>query len=243
MRRPGVSVGAGVGVGVCVLLAGCSPGHDSTSYFPLAPGARWTYSVQTDADGAASRQQQTISVLDERRYDGKPLFIRRSETPGNIGIEYWLRAQPDGIVRIAQRMDLEEFAALDPAPRTVLKLPLAVGASWRAPTVPYTVMRKNEYPREVKYGRGMPMTYTVEALDEKLTVPAGSFAHCARVVGRAEMTLFTDPVRGFNKVPVTTTEWYCRGVGLVKLERLEKLATPFYSGGSVLMELVEYRMP
>jgi hypothetical protein len=226
-----------------VLLAGCRPGHDSTSYFPLAPGARWTYSVQTYADGAASRQRQTISVLDERRFDGKPLFIRRSETPGNIGIEYWLRAQPDGIVRIAQRMDLEETAMLDPAPRTVLKLPLAIGADWRVPTVPYTIMRKNDYPREVKYGRGMLMAYTVEALEEKLTVPAGSFEHCARVVGRAELTLFTDPVRGFNKVPVSTTEWYCRGVGLVKLERVESLSTMFYSGGKVVMELVEYSMP
>lgn len=230
------------GLAACVLLAGCKPGQDN-SYFPLAPGARWTYSVQTDADGDSRRQQQTISVLDERRFDSKPLFIRRGETPGNIGIEYWLRAQPDGIVRIAQRMDLEEIATLDAAPRTVLKLPLAVGANWRAPTVPYTVMRKNEYPREVKYGRGMLMAYTVEALKEKITVPAGSFEHCARVVGQAELTLFTDPVRGFNKVPVTTTEWYCRGVGLVKLERVESLATMFYTGGKVVMELVEYSVP
>ena len=226
----------------CALLAGCKPGQD-TSYFPLAPGAHWTYSVQTEADGTSSRQQQTISVLDERRFDGKPLFIRRSETPGNIGIEYWLRAQPAGRVRIAQRMDREENATLAPAPRTVLKLPLAVGASWRAPTVPYTVMRKNDYPREAKYGRGMLMAYTVEALEETVTVPAGSFGHCVRVVGRAEMTLFTDPVKGFNKVPVTTTEWYCRGIGLVKLERLESLATMFYTGGKVTLELMDYRVP
>ena len=226
----------------CVLLAGCKSGQEA-SYFPLSPGAQWTYAVHTEADGATTRQQQTIRVLDERRFDGKPLFIRRSETPGNIGIEYWLRIQADGIVRIAQRVDLEEQATLDAAPRTVLKLPLALGANWRSPTVPYTVMRKNEYPREVKYGRGMLMTYTVEALDDKVTVPAGSFEHCARVVGRAELTLFTDPVRGFNKVPVTTTEWYCRGVGMVKLERVENLATTFYSGGKVVMELAQYQLP
>ena len=179
--------------------------------------------------------------MDERVYDGKPLFIRRSETPDNIGIEYWLRERPDGIVRIAQRLDLQEQASLDEAPRTVLKLPLKLGDSWRTPTVAYTVLRKNEYPREIKYSRPLLMTYTVEAVDEKLTVAAGSFDHCARVAGHAEMTLFTDPVRGFNKVPVTTTEWYCRGVGLVKLERVERLSTTFYSGGRVAMELVEYK--
>ena len=221
-------------------LSGCGA-RDSTSYFPLQPGARWTYAVETESDGATSRSQQTIRVLDERVYDGKPLFIRRSETPDNIGIEYWLRERPDGIVRIAQRLDLQEQASLDEAPRTVLKLPLKLGDSWRTPTVAYTVLRKNEYPREIKYSRPLLMTYTVEAVDEKLTVAAGSFDHCARVAGHAEMTLFTDPVRGFNKVPVTTTEWYCRGVGLVKLERVERLSTTFYSGGRVAMELVEYK--
>ena len=224
----------------CLALAGCGA-KESPSYFPLQPGARWTYAVETESDGATSRSQQTIRVLDERVYDGKPLFIRRSETPDNIGIEYWLRERPDGIVRIAQRLDLQEQASLDEAPRVVLKLPLKIGDSWRTPTVAYTVMRRNEYPRETRYGRPMLMTYTVESLDEKLTVAAGSFDHCARVAGHAEMTLFTDPVRGFNKVPLTTTEWYCRGVGLVKLERVERLATTFYSGGRVTMELVEYQ--
>ena len=54
--------------------------------------------------------------------------------------------------------------------------PLAQGAAWRVPTVAYTVMRKIEFPRELKYGRGMLMSYTVEAMDEAVTVPAGSYA-------------------------------------------------------------------
>lgn len=241
--RPALAVPALAALPLLLLAGGCDIGQQEqhASYFPLTPGARWTYAVQTEADGASQRGQQTIRVLDERIYDGKPLFIRRSETPDNIGVEYWLREQSDGIVRIAQRLDLQERAILDEAPRTVLRLPLKVGASWRAPTVAYTVMRRNEYPRETRHGRGMLMTYTVEAMDERLTVAAGSFEHCARVVGHAEMTLFTDPVRGFGKVPLTTTEWYCRGVGLVKLERVESLATMFYSGGKVSMELVEYK--
>jgi hypothetical protein len=221
------------------LLVGCTA-QPSDSFFPLKPGARWTYAVESESDGEMKRSEQTITVLDERQYEGKPLFIRRSETPDNIGIEYWLRETPEGISRIAQRIDLQDRAVLDEQPRTVLKLPLAQGASWRVPTVAYTMMRKHEYPRELKHGRGMLMHYKVEALDEKLTVPAGSYAHCARIVGRAEMTLFIDPVRGFTKVPVTSTEWYCRGVGLVKLERVESLSTTFYSGGRVSMTLTDF---
>ena len=221
------------------LLCGCGA-KTGDSWFPLTPGARWTYAVDTESDGATKHGEQTITVLDERSHDGKPLYIRRSETPDNIGIEYWLRETPQGIQRIAQRIDLQERAVLDEQPRTVLKLPLAQGASWRVPTVAYTMTRKHEYPRELKYGRGMLMNYTVEAVDERVEVPAGSYAHCARIVGRAEMTLFVDPVRGFSKIPVTSTEWYCRGIGLVKLERSEEVSGAFYSGGKVSMVLTDF---
>jgi hypothetical protein len=223
------------------LLAGCGARQgNGDSWFPLTPGASWNYAVETESDGATQKSEQTITVLDERSYDGKPLFIRRSETADNIGVEYWLRETPEGIVRIAQRIDLQEQAVLDEKPRTVLKLPLAQGATWRVPTVAYTMMKKLEFPRELKYGRGMLMSYTVEAMDEAVTVPAGSYAHCARIVGRAEMTLFVDPVRGFSKIPVTSTEWYCRGVGLVKLERSEEVSGAFYSGGKVSMVLTDF---
>lgn len=217
-------------------LSGCSP--RGTDRFPLKEGMRWTYQVTTEADGNTTRGEQVISVLDTRRYNDQPLYIRRSETNDNIGIEYWLQRRKDAIVRIAQRVDLQEKAELDAAPRIVMKLPLTVGASWMTPTVPYTIYRMNDYPREMKYSRQLPMTYTVEALEEKLKTPAGDFDHCARIVGRGELTLFTDPVSGFNKIPITTTEWYCAGVGLARLERSESVNTRFYTGGKVVMELV-----
>ena len=63
------------------------------------------------------------------------------------------------------------------------------------------------------------MSYAIEAVGEKLATRAGSFDDCLRVRGRAAMRLFADPVVGWKDMALTTTEWYCAGVGLVKLVR------------------------
>lgn len=225
-----------------ILVAACGRQSDTASYFPLAPHSAWTYDVTTDIDDATRKSVQVIRTLDERSHDGKPIIVRRSEIDGSIGVEYWLRETPESIVRIAQRTDLQDEAVLDPSPRTVLRLPIKAGGTWAAPTVPYTILRKSEYPRELKYGKPVSMTYNVETLGDEVTVPAGTFRNCARVKGLAELTLYTDPVSGFRKVPITTTEWYCPGIGLTKLERIEPLSTSFFSGGSVRMVLSDYRI-
>lgn len=225
-----------------ILIAACGKGADTTSFFPLSPHSEWTYQVTTDIDGETRKSVQIIRTLDQRSHDGKPITVRRSEIDGSIGIEYWLRATPDSIERIAQRTDLQDQAVLDASPRTVLRLPVQAGNAWAAPTVAYTILRKSEYPRELKYGAPVSMTYSVESVDDDVVVPAGAFRRCARVKGHAELTLYTDPVAGFRKVPITTTEWYCPGVGLTRLDRVEPLSTSFFSGGRVQMVLSDYRI-
>lgn len=230
-------------IALAALLAGCGHRADTASYFPLEDGARWDYRVTTDIDGGTQEDTQTIRVLGNRTLDGDPIVVRRSELGANVGVEYLLRATPHAIERVAQRTDLQDVAIRDDKPRTVLPLPLKVGATWMTPTVPYVILRRRESPRELKYSKQMPMQYTVETLDDKVSVPAGNFEHCARVRGVADVTLYTDGVSGFRKVPLVTTEWYCRGVGLVKLERVEKLDTLYFSGGRVVMALADYELP
>ena len=221
------------------LLGACSAAPDP-SWFPLNTGARWEYQVDSEIDGLAKRETQSVQVVGNRPLNGRPVYTRRSEMSNNIGIEYLLQVTDSAITRIAQRTDLQELPVRDEVARTVLKLPLEVGATWVAPTVAYTVLRKAEYPRELKYARTLQMTYTVEVLNDEVEVPAGRFKQCARVTGRADLTVYADPVSGFRKIPLTTTEWYCKDVGLVKLVRLENLQSSFFTGGKVEMALTQF---
>ncbi|RJF95253.1 hypothetical protein [Noviherbaspirillum saxi] len=228
---------------LAAMLCGCGNKVEEDSYFPLATGTRWAYTVSSESDGNASRENHVISVIKQITQDNRQVAVRRSESEQNIGVEYWISTLPDRFVRIAQRSDLEERATMDAQPRTVLPVPLRKGSAWTTLTTTYFILRKSEFPRELKYSHKALMTYTVESVDETVTVPAGQFSNCARVSGLAFLTLYTDPVRGFHKVPLVTNEWYCKGIGLVKLERIEELSTAFFSGGKMSMELTEYVLP
>jgi hypothetical protein len=225
---------------VCVgaLLAGCSepPG---TSLFPLDQGRSWTYRLTSEWENNTS-ERETVVLRNEGRdslLDSGAAYRRRSDS----GIDYWLRADATGIYRVATKMDVEEAPNLDPKPRYVLKAPIAVGTSWPASTTTYLLRRRADFPPEIRHSHpSVPMVYTVEALDQPVETPAGAFAHCVKVRGDAKLKLFSDPVKGWQDMPLTTLEWYCPGVGLVRVERSEPANSTFLVGGTMKMELMSW---
>lgn len=231
-------------IAAALLAAGCSSQPQGDSYFPLDVGARWEYDVASDINNTLTRETYVATVARTIDYEGgDQVFVRRIEVPGSIGIEYWLRKDKVGIARIAKRSDIDEQARLDPNARIVLKLPVTLGASWMVPSEPFVVAPKTDLgQREVKMPKVL-MTYTVEAVDETVTVPAGTYKDCARIVGLGNLPLYLDAVQGFTDIPITNREWYCKGVGLVKVEREEPLSSMLWSGGKITMELTEFKMP
>lgn len=220
-----------------VVMAGCSRQPDSQSWFPLEAGHRWTYTVTTRS-GADSieRESLTLRTLGPATLvlDGQPAWQRRSDS----GVNYWLRADAGGIVRVASKSDMQADPVADAPGRHVLKAPFAVGTQWQAPTTAYLLMRTAEYPREIKHSHpSIPMLYEIEAVADAVQTPAGRFSPCLRVRGSATVKIFVDPISGYRDQPLTTLEWYCRGVGLVKLERNEPSTSPMLVGGSRTLEL------
>lgn len=222
-----------------LVLAGCgrSPDAGNVAWFPLEAGHRWTYAVTTrsGADGV-ERESLTLRTLGRETLvlDDQPAWLRRSDS----GITYWLRADEAGIRRVAQKSDMQVDPVADPAGRFVLKAPFAVGTQWQAGTTTYLLMRTHEYPRELKHSHpNIPMTYTIEAVADAVQVPAGRFSPCLRVRGSATVRVFVDPISGFKDQPLHSVEWYCRGVGLVKMERSEPSTSPMLVGGSRTLEL------
>ena len=223
-----------------LLLAACGAAPGDDALFPLAEGRSWTYRVSTQIDEADTTERATL-VLANRgsdTIDGVPSWRRRSDA----GIEYWLRSDATGIYRIASRNPLEREPQLDKPRRYVLQKPYTVGTEWEAPTTTYVLARKNEVPREVRYiHKAFPMHYRIEALAEKVKTPAGDFEGCVRVSGRAEIRLYVDAMFQWRDIPLVTLEWYCPGVGLVRLERKEPSPTKFMVGGTVTMELTSWQ--
>lgn len=223
--------------------AGCQRAATGDSLFPLEAGHRWTYRVVTvldDGSNSSERETLTLRTLGSETLaiDDRPAYRRRSET----GIDYWLRADASGIYRVASKTDLDEAPRKDEAPRFVLKAPFLAGTQWQAATAPYLLMRRNEFPREIRHSHpSVPMAYRIESQDEAVDVPAGHFDRCLRVKGSASVRLYADPVKGWIDMPLTTVEWYCPGVGLVRLERSEPARTAYVTGGTRTLELESWQ--
>lgn len=228
---------------ITVLLAGCHatpPAADA--WFPLQGGHRWTYRVTTrQGDDAPERDTLSLRTLGAESVPAlgdATAWRRRSDS----GIDYWLRADASGIYRVASKSDLDAEPKPDKPQRFVLKAPYTAGTQWQSSTTAYLLMRSNEFPREIRHTHpSIAMTYQIDAANESADTPAGHFEHCLRVKGTASVRIYADPASGWRDMPLTTLEWYCAGVGLVRLERSEPARSGFLSGGTRVLELESWQ--
>ena len=239
-RPSALGLAGAMACGLVIGLGGCSSEPAGESYFPLEAGRSWTYRLSSEWENN-TRESETV-VLSNQGRDGAlesgSAWRRRSDS----GIDYWLRADDSGIYRVASKTDLDADPKPDEQPRFVLKAPIAAGTSWQASTTTYLLRRNNEFPPEIRHSHpAVPMTYTIEALAQKVETPAGRFDDCLRVRGEAMLKLFADPVVGWRDMPLATLEWYCRGVGLVRVQRSEPANSTFLLGGVMTMELMSWQ--
>jgi hypothetical protein len=225
-------------IALAAMLASCS-GDSGPPLFPLGPGWVWTYRVTTALENNTdSRESLTLRTLAHEVLDGQRAFRRRSDT----GADYWLRVDESGIYRVASKSDVDPGPLRDPAPRYVLKMPISVGTQWQASSTAYVLQRRSDFPREIRHTHpNVPMTYSIDATGEAVATPAGKFDGCVRVRGHGVVHIYADAVVGWRDMPLTTLEWYCPGVGLVKLERDEPARSTYLLGGHVTMELLRWQ--
>jgi hypothetical protein len=240
-RRPHRPAASGAALAAVALVAACTPPPRAApdDYFPLADGHAWTYRVTTAKDDDLPKTEtMVIHARAAENMGGDPAHRRHTSD----GIDYWLRSDRTGIYRIASRNPLDRFAVADDPHRYVLSKPYEVGTNWKTTTTAYVLQRRSEVPKEIRRThKPFPMTYTIAALDEKVEVPAGAFDKCMRVDGQAALRVYVDAQFAWRDIPLTTREWYCPGVGLVKVERLEPSPSRFMIGGKVTFELMAWQ--
>lgn len=216
-------------------LAACGQRNLGNDWFPLREGETWNLAVRYTTDEPREPEQWTLRVQPPDTWDGQPVAIRRH----SAGVSWYIRVDDQGIRRVATRTDIDEQPIADTEPIWILKAPFVVGTEWTTHTVPYLIQRRNEHPRDLKHSHRAVMTWRIEAVDDRVTLAGGkTLEPCLRVLGQARLNLYTDPVNGFNDVPLTSREWYCQGHGLVKVQREEKVPAGFLTGGSMSAEWV-----
>ena len=224
------------------VLAGCSRSRSDTekSFFPLDEDRSWTYRITKNIDEATEPDIDHLSFMMKgpQQLESGPTQRRHSDN----GVDYFLRSDEQGIYRAGSRNTLDENPTPDDPLRFVLKKPFVVGTQWQATTVPYLLQRRNEVPREVRYtSKPIMMVYSIAALDQKVETPAGQFEGCIKVTGEAKIKLYVDAQFSWRDIPLFTSEWYCPGVGLVRVERVETSPSKFMRGGNQTLDLIAYK--
>jgi len=229
-RRPFVASTAAI----TLLVAACGSRDMGNEWFPLREGDEQTLEVRYTMDEPRESEQWTLRVHGPTTFQGRPVAVRRH----SAGVRYYVLLDDQGIRRVATQTDIDNEPTADVEPVWVLKAPYHVGIEWTTITVPYLIQRRNEHPRDLKYSHKVPMTWRIEAVDDTVRLADGNeHSPCLRVVGQARLNLYTDPVNGFSDVPLISREWYCRGQGLVKFEREERVPQGFLTGGVLRAEL------
>jgi hypothetical protein len=174
----------------------------SSNYLPLAVGASWTYAV-TAASGASGQGTITVEAMESAPGAGQP-GLRVHSVLLDGGTIAWEQISGTGVVRLEeQQLNQTGGVLVDKQyapPIFVLDESashLVSGATW---TETYTETKSTK-PKPSKE----TTVWTVEAVGETVTVPAGTYS-CLRV--RRNHTS--------SKTPSDTMSWYAAGVGKVK---------------------------
>ena len=221
------------GASLCaLLLSACSP-QSGPDWFPLLAGDVMRYEVRYNTEAGKDNEVWTLRTREPILWRGQTHAVRHHSQ----GVAYLFQVDEQGVRRVAHQTDIDREPQADPAAMWVLKAPYQTGTEWTTTTVPYLLMRKNEYPRDLRYTHKTTMTWRIVSDKEQLKLGSGEVLEpCLHVVGEAFLNLYTDPVNGFTDVPLTSHEWYCQGHGLVKFTREEKVLAGFLTGGSLTAE-------
>ncbi len=216
-----------------LVITGCE-NKDNSSYFRLDKGPLWHYSIVIETPSDKQTKSYSVYNIGRKTIDGKSYAVRHT----SHGTDYYFTEDSTGVFRVGKGTSIGVQTRWDTPIRTVLKYPLEKDIKWQVNTHPYVLKRLMPQIESLKKSFTLPMLYTITSTNETITVPAGKFERCVKVVGSADLELFVNPLRGYVIVPFTSEEWYAPGVGLVKMTRQEELQADTMEGGSFTMELV-----
>lgn len=220
-----------------VALSCLSCSHNKQSYFPLSKGYKWHYDVTLITRDGLIHQKYILNNLGKSELNGKPVYLRRS-LDGTI---LYYSMDDKGIVYLGWVSNLIPGLVFQDDEQIVLRNPIKVDTTWEQKT--FTRLLKKTGPpqkTEFKIIAEVPLDVKIESLTETVHVPAGEFKDCMQITMKGSAMKDAGNYVGLTLVGVEQTSWYAKGVGLVKLERVETTQSNALDKGSLLVELTDF---
>ncbi len=208
-----------------LLLFGCS--QQSTDYIPLGEKIKWEYHFQKELGNNQSSGKSIVSQLDSIRVDGVRFFPHRY---ANGEILYY--SKNENGIQLSSKPEQKEGA--------FIKLPLTLNTNWTRETRIELLNSRHESfsggESFISQGEKIILDSKVVSLDDTITVAASVFTNVMRIESRASVTVI-ERTRGIDQILIEQTEWYAKGVGLIKRSRKE-ISVPEKYNAKQLTELL-----
>lgn len=219
-----------------LLSSSCST--QDLSYFPLKEGYKWRYNViQTTRDGI-QKQQYILRNFGETEINDKPAFVRYSLD----GTALYYSISDEGILYLGSTNGQDINLEFNEDEQIVIRNPVSVDTYWEQSTIT-KLLKKTGPPQKTEFiiYAKVPLEVKIESLDEVVDVSAGRFENCMKISMSGSAFKDAGNYVGMTLVNVEQTSWYAKGVGLVKMERVETTQSEALDKGSLLIELAEYK--
>lgn len=211
-----------------LLPLACGGGISRHPYCPHGEGS--TFVFQVTILGLPMTQHITQKYMSVRQLGGYRVFPIQI-TSGSATSMLFAAVDSGGCYFVGEQQAGAIAPRLYPSPRYWLKYPVAVGTTWVSTHETSVLNVFERFDVEIRL--------TITSTSETVTVPAGTFTDCVKVVGKGQMR-----PKGFGDrtlVEVEVIDWLARGVGSIKtvlIESSNNLALGL--GGTVTLELVSY---
>ncbi len=223
----------GILIASLLLLTACSEQQDN-SFFPLEKGLNWQYASTVTTMDLVKQGKYLVRNMGADTHEGRSVYLQESHN----GAQYLYDVSEQGVKRVGIRHKLDIRTRFEPQGYFTLKYPLVKGTEWRQSTTT-GVLEVVIAPFRRHYALHAPLELRYELIEPNLTVSvkAGRFSDCVHIRGQGKTRADADKSLGNLHIEVTEDNWYCRGVGLVKTERLEKTDSRVLVQGKYQLEL------
>ena len=215
------------------MLTGCRSAPDN--YFPLAGGKYWRYVMTYHTMDGNFKGIYAVENLGRKDEDDHAVYVRRLLD----GSSDYLRIDDGGIRLTARETSDGGRVDLD---HDIFRFPLVVDKKWQDTTSTRALVKTGP-PQKTEFhiSARIPVTARIESMTDAVSVPAGNFDKCMRIMLKGSEFINAGNYVGLTIVNINEIDWYAPGVGLVKSVRKESTASKALDRGEIIFELESYR--
>ena len=186
-----------------------------SNYYPLDRGTQYVYEVKASQKGSTGDvQQQTLSAmivhLPVATVAGKTVTPEGHYIDGKLAGVTFIADDERGVYYYANQFGGQKKPTLMDPVQYLIKYPVQAGATWKQQGSGFEMVNEKKL--------SLMMNASIISSDEIVTVPAGVFAKCLKV-------LITGKIAAANGNPefrISNQLWYAPGLGMIRQVQTEE---------------------